>query len=45
MEEGSSNILLELKNDKERNWVSLNVGTLATNKKRMLECIHVKHLV
>jgi hypothetical protein len=45
MEEGSYNILPELKNGKERNWVAINVGTLATNEERMLECIHVKLLV
>jgi hypothetical protein len=44
VEEGSSNILPELKNGKERNWVAINVGTLATDEERMLECIHVKPL-
>jgi hypothetical protein len=43
MEEGTSNILLELNNGKERNWIALNVGTLVTNEERTLECIHVKN--
>jgi hypothetical protein len=45
MEEGPSNILPELKNGKERNWVAINVGTLVIIEERMLECIHVKLLV
>jgi hypothetical protein len=31
--------------DKERNWVAMSVGTLVTNKERMLKYIHVKLLV
>jgi hypothetical protein len=45
MEEVPSNIYQSCNNGKERNWVAMNIGTLSTNKERMLECIHMKLLI
>jgi hypothetical protein len=42
MEEGSSNILPELKNGKERNRVAMHVGILVTIGEIMMECIQMK---
>jgi hypothetical protein len=41
MEEGSSNIIPELKNGKERNWVTIILAPwLPEEKKCMLECLN-----